>query len=788
MNSDRASLPIADILVVDDTPDNLRLLSAMLSEQGYKVRKVISGSLALKVVQLAPPDLILLDINMPTMNGYEVCEKLKANPQTKDIPVIFLSALGDPLDKVKAFAVGGGDYITKPFQLAEALARIEHQLKLCSLQKQLIEQNALLQQEIHERQKAEEEIQLLLRLTQTVNSAPDFATALRVVLNEVCEAIGFSYGEAWTISANGIVLECSPTWYVDRAGKDSAQIAAIEQLRQHSEGLTFRPNEGLPGRVWSRGETEWIFDISAESSTVFVRSDLAKACGFKTNLGVPIVSDPISVTEDSTESGRVLAVLVFFVETRQEDKRVVKLVNAVANQLGRVMQQKQAEEALRLSEEKFSKAFRCSPDPIMITTFTDGRYIEVNDSFLSTSGYSRNEIIGRTSFELNFEVNPTEVTQIYQLLQEQAVIRNQEFNYCTKSGVVRTVLLSAELINFGGQTYVLAIGKDITERKQVEEALRQSEAREREKAQELEIALEKLKRAQSQLIQTEKMSSLGQMIAGVAHEINNPTSFIYGNLTPAREYFQDLIRLIQAYRWTYPHPTPEIQQLTEEIDLEFLLEDWQKLIDSMQMGSQRIQEIVLSLRSFSRLDESELKPVDIHEGIDNTLLILEHRLRGVGDRPEITVIKDYGQLPKVICYASQLNQVFMNLLNNAIDAIASRFANQALDLAVKNPESDVIPTIRIRTEFKTKKLMLKSDSKFLNSSQVVIRIADNGPGMSEDLQNQIFNPFFTTKPMGSGTGLGLSITYQIVVEKHGGQLSCVSTPGQGTEFIVEIPN
>ena len=331
--------------------------------------------------------------------------------------------------------------------------------------------------------------------------------------------------------------------------------------------------------------------------------------------------------------------------------------------------------------------------------------------------------------------------------------------------------------------------EEIEQRKQVEGALRKSEVREREKAQALELTLNELKRTQSQLIQAEKMSSLGQMVAGVAHEINNPASFIYGNLNFAREYFQDLSRLIELYQQTYPNPTPEIQQLSQEIDWEFLADDWSKLLDSMQVGAERIKKIVLSLKSFSRLDESELKSVDIHENLDNTLLMLQHRLRAenisTADKgsllaPAIEVIKDYSPLPQVTCYASQLNQVFMNILNNAIDALKQ-------ESGVRSQESGVIPTITIRTEVSNQQNILTSGSCLLNSSFVVIRIADNGCGMSEEVQQKIFDPFFTTKPVGRGKGLGLSISHQIVVEQHKGELSCVSRKEKGTEFIVKIP-
>ncbi|HEY9709765.1 MAG TPA: ATP-binding protein, partial [Oculatellaceae cyanobacterium] len=307
------------------------------------------------------------------------------------------------------------------------------------------------------------------------------------------------------------------------------------------------------------------------------------------------------------------------------------------------------------------------------------------------------------------------------------------------------------------------------------EALQQSTQREREKAQELKLTLDKLRLTQVQLIQTEKMSSLGQLVAGIAHEINNPVSFIYGNLTYASGYFQNLLDLLEVYQRTYPNPTPEIQQQAEEIDLKFLIEDWHKLMASMELGAERIRRIVCSLRNFSRLDEQELKPVDLHEGIDNTLLILQNRLRSGDQASAIEVIKDYAQLPPVTCYASQLNQVFMNLLNNAIDALSTQ------------PHPRVIT---IRTELSSQFSVLGSkleEPKTHHSGSVVIRIADNGCGISEEVQKKIFDPFFTTKPVGSGTGLGLSISHQIVVKKHRGQLRCVSVLGQGTEFVVEIP-
>jgi signal transduction histidine kinase len=420
----------ADILVVDDTPDNIRFLSTLLLEQGYFVRKALSGQMALTAIQTLPPDLILLDVNMPGMNGYEVCEQLKSNEHTSSIPIIFLSALDSAADKVRAFQSGGVDYITKPFQFDEVLVRIQTQLTIQALQTQLQTQN--------------------------------------------------------------------------------------QQLRQ---------------------------------------------------------------------------------------------------------------------------------------------------------------------------------------------------------------------------------------------------------------ALDDLKKAQSQLVQHEKMSGLGQLVAGFSHEINNPLSFIAGNLIPARAYIHDLLKLIQVYQQEYPDPTLRIQEVIDQVDLEFLISDLHNLLSSMETGAKRIRAIILSLRIFSRLDESDIKPVNIHIGIDSTLMLLQQRLRSRGKFPEIKVIKNYGNIPLITCYASQLNQVFLNLLNNAIDSLTLRHSKADPNQETADHQS---PIIWISTQA-------------ISSETVEIRIKDNGLGVAEADQSHIFEPFYTTKSIGEGSGLGLSISYEIVVEKHRGQISCQSLPGQGAEFIVEIP-
>jgi PAS domain S-box-containing protein len=1138
----------ASVLIVDDQPDNLRSLASILRIEGYKVRKAVSGEVALETVRSQPPDLILLDIRMPLMDGYAVCSTLKATTATREIPIIFLSALDDTAQKVKAFAVGGTDYITKPFQAEEVVARVENQLRLQRLSKQLKEQSILLQNEIRTRQQTEmileqeigdrktveaqlqHQAQILANFTFNLKLLHRLSTRSYSHLEQLFaaylqtgfEILGFPTGiisqvksETYTIRAVKSNLEfLKPNLELNL---DATYCAAVVQTKQTitypdvgkvaqrqkhpvDQNLKIRSYIGTPiivnGVIYgtlnffstqvrtqdfaveekelielmaqslsreiatyqaemqreqaqealrlsalrirhqnqillelarnpaiNQGDVPaalqvitqataqdsavervsvWLFDSTGtylqccdlfekklnqhSPGTQLVVADYPTYChallheqlivadnahtapetqelvdsylaplGILSRLDAPIrlggqtvgvlSSEQVGAarpwTPEDENFARSAADLVSFaLEARERRQMQEKLHQAHADLEERATELVSANEELevmleelRITQEellekheelvssrqlaererqRYHDLFEFAPDGYVVTD-TWGKIQEANRATAALLCIDQSLLIDQAlSHFIPRQEHQTFRTQLHQLANQQLSVRHWELNLQTQQGYPfpaaitiaamhdvqgklvslrwlirditerkqtedemhsarafldsiieniphmiflkdadqlrfvrfnkageellgysrqelmgkndydffpneqadffiakdRQVLASQDVFDIpeeplqtrnkeirilhtkkirildaaGKPQYLLGISEDITERKQREAALRQSSQRERQKAQELKSTLEELKRTQAQLIQTEKMSSLGRMVAGVAHEFNNPISFIYGNLIHARQYFQDLVGLLEIYQQTYPNPTPKIQELASQIDVEFLLRDWSELMDSMQVGAERIYEMVRLLLLFSRLNQSERKCCDIHEGIDNTLLLLQYRLRAQGDHPAIKVIKDYGRPPSVTCYVSQLNQVFMNLLSNAIDALEAQ------------PEPRVIT---IRTSLKTEEWEQQSEQFGTNSDVqlppktnrqwLVIQIADNGPGMSKDVLHQIFDPFFTTKPVGSGTGLGLAISQQIVVEKHGGKLSCISVLGQGTEFIVEIP-
>ena len=445
------------------------------------------------------------------------------------------------------------------------------------------------------------------------------------------------------------------------------------------------------------------------------------------------------------------------------DENVVQMIEYTVD----ITARRQAEEELR----QLSQAVEQSANAIIITDLY-GKIEYVNPKFTQMTGYIAAEVQGKTPRILKSgEQSKAFYQKLWQTIKSGREWRGEFHNRRPDGSLYWEQATISPMFDAEGQiTHFLGIKEDITDRKAAEAALIKSEAKLRQQAEDLAQALDELCQTQTQLVQTEKMSSLGQLVAGIAHEINNPVNFIYGNLDHTLIYMEDLIGLITLYQNHYPEPDPEIMEEIEDIDLEFLIEDIPDLIRSMKQGANRIKTIVSSLRTFSHMDEVGIKAIDIHQGIDSSLILLQPRLNATAYRPEIEVEKIYGELPLVQCYADQLNQVFMNILTNAIDALDENDRTRSLAECQQYPSK-----IKMITELSADRQLVK------------IRIIDNGPGILESVQSRLFDPFFTTKDVGKGTGLGLSISYKIITEKHRGKIECFSTVGQGTEFAIALP-
>jgi PAS domain S-box-containing protein len=484
-----------------------------------------------------------------------------------------------------------------------------------------------------------------------------------------------------------------------------------------------------------------------------------------------------SVNNNITQTGQIITCEWHNRPLSNDDNEVIGLLSMVID----ISDRKAAEAALREREDYLQNINNCVPGAIY-------QYVANLDSDIGVFSYISPRCI--EIFEVDQATLLENANLVWAMMHSddlphiqasvQFAVHHQtswlgEFRILTPSGKEKWIQGQSHFSDSpAGYSLHNGIFIDITDRKRTETQLKQQ-------AIELENAFKELQTTQAQLVQSEKMSSLGQLVAGVAHEINNPVSFIYGNLTYAAEHTRDLLALLGDYQQAYPNPTSDLAAKIAAIDLDFILQDLPRLIGSMKMGAERIQAIVLSLRIFSRLDEAAYKEADVHQGIDSTLMILQHRLKAQDHYPAIQISKSYGNLPLVHCYPGQLNQVFMNILTNAIDAIEEKQKAQESHKAKgrgqkgqeKPDPSAFIPTITIQTQ--------------TLGDRVAIAISDNGSGIPEHIQQRIFDPFFTTKEVGKGTGMGMSISYQIVTEKHKGTLVCQSTLGKGTTFVIEIP-
>ncbi len=673
------------------------------------------------------------------------------------------------------------------------------------------------------------EITLLYDISQKLTACLDVKEVAKVVLDEAQRLMG---------SSRGSILLLNPS---------SGEIETLAEFGETGEETTkLKLGEGIIGQVIASGIGEIVNEVSSDSRKAPWEKQI------KSLIAVPLK------TNDRSIGG----IAISTVESHTYAAGDLKLLTMLASQAASALENAILHESKLEESRREALLFRLASqlrysldlDTILDTAVSEIRtLLDIDRCFFmwyrphaaqeawevvkeaktpkcpSLLGYYCAEEIGSLADQLIDretvrvdEVEKTTDSQMREFCQQRGLSSIVALPIQTRSGEIGAIACGScgktrpwsdrevELLEAVANQLAIAIEHaEMYEKSQTVALEAQAQA------QTLQCTLEELQYTQSQLIQSEKMSGLGQMVAGIAHEVNNPVNFIHGNLEYAHQYSYALLSLIDLYQQHCPEPNAQILEHIKEIELDFIRLDFPRLLSSMLIGTERIGEIVQSLRNFSRLDEAQMKPVDIHEGIDSTLLILQHRLKSASGQFQIEIVKNYSYLPKIECYASSLNQVFMNILSNAIDAVEERPEKSGkitistevvsgdwnrtsahrgqgivtLDQGRDLSAGDRYSSLKSYSCIPSHPLAVTAGmpETIASPSLVVIRIRDNGYGIPENLQKQLFNPFYTTKPVGKGTGLGLSISYQIVVEKHRGHLVCSSKPGEGTEFTIMIP-
>ncbi|ESA36425.1 response regulator receiver sensor signal transduction histidine kinase [Leptolyngbya sp. Heron Island J] len=803
------------ILVVDDQLTNVSVLTEVLSSAGYTVASALSSDQALQTLRSLTPDLILLDIEMPGIDGFTTCQQIKAKPRTAHIPIIFITASSDTESVVKGFSVGAVDFIRTPFQEPELLARVQTHLQL-----RHVSQLYKLEQ-----QKNEELTQLNNKLLLTQFSVDNAADGIVWIdqnsrffyANKVaCNLLEYSLDELTQLSVPDIDVNFSlrhwrKLWHTIKKSKNlslesqhrtkSGRLYSVEITVNYLSFAEQECNVVVFRDISDRKQVEAELQLSQARTTAafeqaavgFAEVDMATQKFTKVNtlfcdmIGYSEAElseltfadltypDDIALSRQAIQQLYSGAVDNFTIEKRYLRKdgswfwaeTTVYLVKLRGEQaiyslaLIQDISQRKRLEAERVVAEKALSLAKFAIDHTATSTFwinQDGYFLSVNKAACQSLEYSPTEFTSMAVWDITPTFSQDDWPAHWQSLKQHQHQQLETFHQ-TKSGRIFPVEIVTNFLEFEGEQYNFARATDISARKAAEAKINQQN-------QELEQTLAQLQKTQLQLVQQEKMSALGNLVAGIAHEINNPLGFVGGNVAELNSCLEELVTHLALYRQQASAAT--IEAHAEEIQLDFLLSDLPKMLESMAAGCDRIRNISVSLRSFARADKETKVAFNLHEGLDSTLLILKHRLKANQQRPAIQVHKQYGNLPDVFCFPGQLNQVFMNLLANAIDALDDNSHHKSYHTLETHPNQITITT-------------------WFEQDHVTIHVRDNGPGIPEDIQPYIFDHLYTTKEIGKGTGLGLAIVQQIIVDTHGGQITVDSSPDQGTEFILTLP-